>query len=152
MREDGGLGDTDVAGRDEAVEYAKGRLDGQPSRTGDAGTFSGRAMLDPLLDDGPAARVRVNSVMFEPGGHTHWHSHADGQVLLVGSGRGMVETRDGDRHALQAGDLVWAPPGEEHWHGAAPDSFLVHTAVSLGTTRWFEEVTAEQYEAAFTRE
>lgn len=134
------------------MEYAKGRLDGQPSRTGDQGTFSGRAMLDPLLDDGEAAKVRVNSVLFEPGGRTHWHSHTDGQVLLVASGRGVVENRDGHRHVLQAGDLVWAPPGEEHWHGAAPDSFLNHTAVSLGLTRWHEEVSDEHYQAAFGNE
>jgi quercetin dioxygenase-like cupin family protein len=131
------------------VEYVHGRKDDHPSRAGDAGTFSGRAMLDTLLDDGAAARVRVNSVIFEPGGRTHWHSHADGQVLLVGSGRGVVENRDGDRHVLRPGDLVWAPPGEEHWHGAAPDSFLTHTAVSLGVTHWLEEVPAEHYEAAF---
>jgi quercetin dioxygenase-like cupin family protein len=131
------------------VEYSKGRLDGKPSRTGDEGTFKGRAMLDPLLDDGDVAKVRVNSVIFEPGGRTHWHSHTDGQVLLVASGRGVVENRDGDRHVLQAGDLVWAPPGEQHWHGAAPDSFLNHTAVSLGLTRWHEEVSDEHYEAAF---
>lgn len=131
------------------MEYAKGRVDGQPSRTGDQGTFTGHAMLDPLLDDGSAGKVRVNSVVFEPGGHTYWHAHTDGQVLLVTAGRGMVENRDGDRHVLEPGDLVWAPPGEEHWHGAAPDSFLSHTAVSLGATRWLEEVPADRYKAAF---
>jgi quercetin dioxygenase-like cupin family protein len=134
------------------VEYVRGRKDGQPSRSGDEGTFSGRAMLDPVLDDGDAGKVRVNSVLFEPGGRTHWHSHADGQVLIVASGRGMVENKDGHRHLLHAGDMVWAPPGEEHWHGAAPDSFLNHTAVSLGLTQWGEEVTAERYKAAFEQE
>jgi|SRR5579875_2919206 quercetin dioxygenase-like cupin family protein len=132
------------------MEYARGRRDGQPSRVGE-GTFTGRAMLGPLLDDGASARVRVNSVVFEPRGRTYWHSHADGQVLLVTSGRGMVETRDGDRYALHPGDVVWAPPGEVHWHGAAPDSFLVHTAVSLGATEWFGEVPADRYEEAFRR-
>lgn len=109
-------------------------------------------MLDPLLDDGEAGKVRVNSVLFEPGARTYWHSHADGQLLLVASGRGVVETRDGDHRALRAGDSVWAPPGEEHWHGAAPDSFLVHTAVSLGATRWQEEVGDERYQAAVKEE
>ena len=134
------------------MEYVHGRKDGQPSRAGDEGTFSGQAMLDPVLDDGAAAKVRVNSVLFEPGGRTYWHSHADGQVLIVASGRGMVENRDGDRHVLHAGDVVWAPPGEQHWHGAAPDSFLTHTAISLGLTQWHEEVPAERYDAAFAEE
>lgn len=134
------------------MEYVQGRKGDQPSRAGDEGTFSGRAMLDPVLDDGAAAKVRVNSVVFEPGGRTYWHSHADGQLLIIGSGRGMVENRDGDRHVLHAGDLVWAPPGEEHWHGAAPDSFLTHTAISLGPTQWGGEVPADHYEAAFIEE
>lgn len=134
------------------MEYAKGRVEGQPSRTGDGGTFTGRALLDPLLDDGAKAEIRVNSVVFEPGGRTFWHSHPGGQVLLVGSGRGVVQTRDGDRHVLRPGDIVWAPPGEEHWHGAAPDSFMAHTAVSLGVTAWREEVPADRYEEAFKEE
>jgi quercetin dioxygenase-like cupin family protein len=133
------------------MEYVRGRQGGHPSRIGE-GTFTGRAMLDPLLDDGAVARVRVNSVVFEPRARTYWHSHADGQVLIVGSGRGAVETRDGHRHVLHPGDIVWAPPGEVHWHGAAPDSFLVHTAVSLGATTWLEEVPADRYEEAFSQE
>jgi quercetin dioxygenase-like cupin family protein len=135
------------------MEYVHGRQQGKPSRVGE-GTFTGQAMLDAVLADGEgdAAVVRVNSVVFGPGGRTYWHSHADGQVLLVGSGRGMVENRDGDRHALHPGDVVWAAPGEEHWHGAAPDSFVTHTAVSLGATQWLEEVSGDRYDAAFTAE
>ena len=72
-----------------------------------------------------------------------------GQVLIVGTGSGMIETRDGDRHALIPGDIVWAAPGEEHWHGAAPGSFMAHTAISLGATQWLEEVAGHRYEKAF---
>ena len=127
------------------MKHARGRPVGQPSQEG-TGTFTGRVLLDPVL---AAGNARVNSVMFEPGGRTYWHSHDDGQVLLVAAGRGMVATRDGEQHVLAAGDTVYAPPGEEHWHGAAPDSLLLHTAVSLGTTRWFDEVTPDQYKAAW---
>jgi quercetin dioxygenase-like cupin family protein len=133
------------------MKHAHGREDGKQPSPGDPGTFTGQAMLDVALADGAGdtSVVRVNNVSFEPGGRTYWHSHANGQVLLVGSGRGMVETRDGDRHALHPGDVVWAPPGEVHWHGAAPDSPVTHTAVSLGVTEWQEEVSGDRYEAAF---
>jgi quercetin dioxygenase-like cupin family protein len=127
------------------MKHARGRSDGLPSQEG-TGTFTGRVLLDPVLSAGNA---RINSVMFSPGGRTYWHSHDDGQVLIVGTGRGMVATRDGEQRVLAAGDTVYAPPGEEHWHGAAPDSFLLHTAVSLGTTRWLDEVTPDQYKAAW---
>jgi quercetin dioxygenase-like cupin family protein len=127
------------------MEIAHGRAAARPSQTG-TGTFSGRVLLDPVLEAGNA---RINSVMFEPGGRTYWHSHDDGQVLIVQHGRGMVATRDGERHELTAGDTVYAPPGEVHWHGAAPDAFLVHTAISLGATRWHDEVPDESYGLSF---
>jgi quercetin dioxygenase-like cupin family protein len=127
------------------MEFAHGRVDGQTSQTG-TGTFSGRVLLDPVLAGGNA---RINSVMFEPGGRTYWHSHDDGQVLFVQHGHGMVANRDGDHHELTAGDTVYARPGEEHWHGAAPGSFMLHTAVSLGTTRWLDEVSDEDYKDAW---
>jgi len=126
------------------MEYVRGRKDGQPSAPG-TGTFTGRALLDPVLDE-PGARV--NSVSFEPGARTYWHSHTGGQVLMATAGRGVVETREGDLRVLQAGDVVWAPPGEVHWHGAAPGSFLAHTAISLGQTVWADEVTEEHYTTA----
>jgi quercetin dioxygenase-like cupin family protein len=126
------------------MEYARGRKGGQGSAYG-TGTFTGDAMLDPVLAE---PGMRVNSVVFSPGGRTFWHSHAGGQVLMVSSGRGMVETRDGDRAVLEPGDAVWAPPGEVHWHGAAPGSFLAHTAISIGETTWEEEVTEDHYQSA----
>jgi hypothetical protein len=33
------------------MEHVRGRQDGQPTRGGDAGTFSGRVMMDGLLAD-----------------------------------------------------------------------------------------------------
>ena len=132
------------------MEIEHGRK-GTPSVVGAADTFSGRAMLDPVLEDANG-EVRINSVMFSPGGRTFWHSHAGGQVLIVASGHGMVESRDGHRERLNPGDVVWAPPGEVHWHGAAPNSFLSHTAVSLGLTSWAEEVSPEHYRDAFEGE
>ena len=94
------------------MKHARGRSDGQPTQYG-TGTFTGKVLLDPVL---AAGNARINSVMFEPGGRTYWHSHDDGQVLIVGTGRGMVATRDGEQHVLVAGDTVYAPPGEEHLH------------------------------------
>ncbi len=131
------------------MEYERGRKEGTPSRVGAAATFTGHVLQDPLLDDGDKGEIRVYSVIFEPGARTYWHSHAAGQTLLIASGRGLVATRDGDKRVVGAGDVVWAPPGEAHWHGAVPDAFLSHTAVSLGLTSWAEEVTADDYRAAF---
>lgn len=126
------------------MEYQRGRA-GQPSQRG-TGTFTGEVLFDEVL---AAGNARVSSVFFAPGARTYWHSHSEGQVLLAGHGAGMVETRDGQRRVLRAGDIVYAPPGEEHWHGAAPGSFLLHTSVALGDIEWLAEVPAERYSAAW---
>ena len=56
-----------------------------------------------------------------------------------------MATRGGPVEVIRQGDTVWIPPGEEHWHGAAPDSFMTHTAISLGPTRWDAEVAETDY-------
>jgi quercetin dioxygenase-like cupin family protein len=42
-------------------------------------------------------------------------------------------------------------PGEEHWHGAAPDSVVLHVAISLQGHEWLEPVSDEEYLAVFGR-
>lgn len=110
-------------------------------------TFTGDVWGDPLLraTDG----VMVNTVHFGPCSRTYWHRHEGGQLLQVLSGEGWVATRDGTLHRLRKGDTAWTPPGEDHWHGSDDDTFLVHVAISLGTTEWLEEVSAQEY-ASFT--
>jgi quercetin dioxygenase-like cupin family protein len=121
---------------------------GVGSKTGSRFTGTVHAYLTMPATDG----VTINTVNFAPGARTYWHTHEHGQILQVLAGSGCIATeRDGIR-PLRAGDTVWCPPGERHWHGAAPDSYLTHTAISLGTTSWAEEVAAEQYTAPITEE
>lgn len=88
--------------------------------------------------------VVINTVSFPPGARTFWHRHEAGQILQVLAGEGRVGTAEGVR-VLRAGDTVWCPPGERHWHGAGPDSFLTHTAISLGATQWDVAVDEETF-------
>ena len=83
-------------------------------------------------------------MFFAPKGHTHWRRHINGQVLLVTQGKGYVRTADGESVEVMAGDVVHVAPGELHWHGAAENSYLLHTAISLGSTEWLGEVTDDQ--------
>ena len=109
-------------------------------------TFTGTVWADPVLAGVPD--VTVNTVVFMPGGRTHWHTHDAGQILLVTHGCGYVQTRAGEGSWVSPGDVVHFPPGEEHWHGAGPDTYLVHTAISLGGHEWLDEVTDEDFRAA----
>ena len=92
--------------------------------------------------------VQLNNVTFTPGARTFWHRHERGQVLQVISGRGLVQLEGEASRVIRAGDVVWIPAGDRHWHGAAPDSPMTHTAISLGVTSWEDEVAESDYQAA----
>jgi quercetin dioxygenase-like cupin family protein len=106
-------------------------------------TFTGEVWGDPVLPETDG--VLINNVFFAPGARTHWHTHHQGQVLVVTAGEGRARARDGSGGKLAAGDVVWIPPGEEHWHGAGPDSYMLHLAISLGGHDWLDPVTDEEY-------
>ena len=116
----------------------------QAGTAGKAGSqFTGE--VHPYLTLPSTDGVVINTVCFTPGGHTFWHRHEHGQILQVLAGRGLVQAEGGPIRVIRAGDTIWAPPGERHWHGAAPDSYLTHTAISLGVTAWEEEVADGDY-------
>jgi len=117
----------------------------EPQAPGKASQFTGHAVGDAVL---PATDgVVINTVTFAPGARTRWHSHERGQILSVIAGYGLICTAGEPPAPLRAGDWVWIPAGERHWHGAGPDTFLTHTAISLGATQWSDEVGESEYGA-----
>lgn len=127
------------------MRISHGRESGPSEQRGP--TFTGRVWADPVLKAEDA--VSVNNVFFEPGARTHWHRHEVAQVLHVISGEGWLQNRAGDGGRLTTGDTAHIPGGEEHWHGAAPDSYMAHLAISVGTTDWLDAVADEDYAAVF---
>lgn len=127
------------------MQIFHGRTDGAASEQRNT-TFTGNVWADPIMPttDG----VTINNVFFPPNCRTDWHTHEQGQILQVIAGKGWVCSEGEKAHALHAGDTVWIPAGENHWHGAAADSYLLHTAISLGKTLWGESVTVMQFEEA----
>jgi quercetin dioxygenase-like cupin family protein len=119
-----------------------GRQEGAATEAKTA-TFTGQVLGDPVMPttDG----VTINNVFFTPGARTYWHTHEVGQVLTVAAGKGWVCVHGETPQPLRAGDTVWIPKGEKHWHGAASDSYLLHTAISIGKTEWQNEVAAADY-------
>ncbi len=105
--------------------------------------FTGTAY--PYLTMAGIDGVTINTVTFTPGTRTFWHHHEKGQVLQVLAGRGLIQAEGEPVRVIRAGDTVWVPPGENHWHGAAPESFMTHTAISLGVTQWADAVSDSDY-------
>jgi quercetin dioxygenase-like cupin family protein len=126
------------------MKIHRGRLPDAPSENR-TDTFTGTVWADPVFAE-KSPTMSVNTVCFLPGGRTYWHSHGEGQILVVTHGRGLVQNRDGEEASIASGDVIYVPPGEEHWHGAAGGSLLIHLAISLGQTTWGDEVAKDLYE------
>lgn len=121
----------------------------QPSGQGPSDWFTGTVRIDPLFPVRDPARAAGNSVTFEPGARTAWHTHPLGQVLVVTAGCGRVQREDGPIEETRPGDVVWFEPGERHWHGASPTAAMTHIAIQESldgkAVDWMEKVTDEQY-------
>jgi len=126
------------------------RAGSQPSTPGPADWFTGTVRIDPLFQATAPARAAGNSVTFDPGARTAWHTHPLGQTLIVTAGCGRAQREGGPIEEIRPGDVIWFPPGEKHWHGAAPTSALTHIAIqeSLGgkAVDWLEKVSDGQYQ------
>ncbi|MDR3493656.1 MAG: cupin domain-containing protein [Ancalomicrobiaceae bacterium] len=122
-----------------------------PSAKGPADWFSGQVRIDPLFAASAPARAAGNTVTFEPGARTAWHTHPLGQVLIVTAGRGRAQRWGGPIEEIHPGDVVTFAPGEKHWHGAASTTAMSHIAIQEaldGTSvDWLEHVTDDQYGA-----
>ncbi|NEM91962.1 (R)-mandelonitrile lyase [Galbitalea soli] len=127
-----------------------------PTATGPAALFTGHVWFDVIAPPQPGIPpLKVNLVHFSPGARTAWHSHALGQTLHITEGAGYVQSRGGELRKVLPGQTIYTPPGEEHWHGAAPDHFMSHLAMWVGTespdvveTTWAEHVSEEEYPKA----
>ena len=127
------------------------RSGSQPSAKGPADWFTGTVRIDPLFPVTPPARAAGNTVTFEPGARTAWHTHPLGQTLIVIAGCGRVQRWGGPIEEIRPGDVVWFPSDEKHWHGAAPTTAMTHIAIQEqldgNAVEWMEKVTDEQYQA-----
>ena len=126
------------------------RSGSQPSGKGPADYFIGTVRIDPLFQVKDPARAAGNSVTFEPGARTAWHTHPLGQTLIVTAGCGRAQHLGGPIEEIRPGDVICFAPGEKHWHGAAPTAAMTHIAIQEQldgkAVEWMEKVTDEQYQ------
>jgi quercetin dioxygenase-like cupin family protein len=122
------------------------RSGAQPSEQAPAEHFTGTVRLDPIIQPSGAQRATAAYVSFEPCARTDWHTHPNGQLLIVTFGCGLIQSTGGPIEEIRAGDVVWTPPAEQHWHGATPTTAMTHIAIAEGVA-WLDKVTDEQYRA-----
>jgi quercetin dioxygenase-like cupin family protein len=125
------------------------RSGSQPSNNGPSEWFIGEVRIDPLFQPSEPARIAGNSVTFEAGARTAWHTHPLGQTLIVTFGCGWAQREGGAVEEIRPGDVVRILPGEKHWHGATPTTAMIHIAIQEALNGkqvdWMEHVSDEQY-------
>jgi quercetin dioxygenase-like cupin family protein len=99
------------------------------TQKGPADWFTGDVYIDAVAAPAGSSTFAAASVHFTPGARTAWHTHPNGQTLLVTEGVGRCQRRGGPVEVIRPGDRVFFEPGEDHWHGAAPDRFMTHLAM-----------------------
>ena len=102
--------------------------------------FTGKSLVMEGKDLSAARRS------FEAGARTAWHSHDNGQLLLVEDGRMRTQKKGGPIKELGKGESDYTGPKVVHWHGAASGQGLIQINVGFGgETQWMEKVTAAEY-------
>ena len=83
---------------------------------------------------------------FEPGARTYWHSHDNGQLLMVEKGKMRTQKRGQAMKELGPGDSDYTGPNVVHWHGAGPTEELIQINIGFGGgSKWYEAVSDADY-------
>jgi len=131
------------------------RAGSRPSGKGPAEWFTGTVRIDPLFSAAAPSRAAANTVTFEPGARTAWHTHPLGQMLIVTAGAGLVQREGAPIEWIRPGDVVRFAPGEKHWHGASPKTAMAHIAIQESldgkAVDWLEHVSDDEYGGAPVR-
>ncbi len=90
---------------------------------------------------------RAIQLYFPAGTRTNWHSHSDGQLLMVETGVARAQVRGEPARDITPGEPWWTDPGVEHWHGALPDESVLQLTVYAGHVNWLEPVSDDEYHA-----
>ena len=95
-----------------------------------------------------AKAIRTLRLKFPAGSRSNWHSHSNGQLLMLEDGLGRTQDRNGPLLEMVPGVPRYTKAGVEHWHGAAPDQDSVQLTIYEGDVKWLEPVTDAVYKAA----
>ncbi len=91
--------------------------------------------------------LNTSKLRFPAGSRSNWHTHEQGQLLMIESGHGRTQERGKPVRVVSPGQPWYTPPGVEHWHGAAPDEDAVQWTIYAGAVKWLEPVTDAEYRA-----
>ncbi|WP_239090142.1 cupin domain-containing protein [Marinomonas ostreistagni] len=139
-----------MAGSALAADVEITRAGTQKTVIGSDDLFTGTSIINPVFAPNEHRDFSAGEVTFHPGARSNWHTHPEGQTLVITSGTGWTQQEGEARQVIKAGDVVWCPPGVKHWHGATDTTSMTHYAIQAqndegSVVDWMEPVTDEQY-------
>lgn len=100
--------------------------------------FTGNIIRQSPLANIEESDLSIDYIYFPKGTRNKFHSHTNGQVLIVIKGTGYIATKE-NKHSITEGDIVWIPAGEIHWHGAGTSSDLTHISITKTRTKIIQD-------------
>ena len=89
--------------------------------------------------------MRMLRLSFPAGSRSNWHTHTDGQLLMLQEGVGRTQVRGEALQVMRPGQPWWTDAGVEHWHGAGLEEDALQLTIYSGSVSWMEPVTDEVY-------
>lgn len=111
-----------------------------------AANFTGTVWVNMNLNPNDGYNAIMGTVTFEPKARTDWHSHDNGQILIVTKGVGYYQEEGKPIQKIQEGDIVKIGKNVNHWHGATQGSWFEHIAITAGKPEWLEPVGVTMYQ------
>ena len=105
-----------------------------PNEELDSPIFTGKIARQSPVKDTEGSDLSIDYIHFPKGVRNKFHTHSNGQVLIVTRGRGTVATEEGE-FEITEGDIIYAPAGEKHWHGAQPGFEFTHISITKSGTK-----------------
>ena len=112
----------------------------------------GKAWLNFLGQANALFDHNVVLATFEAGAKLNWHSHKEGQQLIVLSGHGHYQEKGKPIQPMRAGDIINCSPNILHWHSSTVNSSVSYLALySPSPTQWDRPLTDDEYAASLLR-
>ncbi|WP_408938915.1 cupin domain-containing protein [Helicobacter sp. MIT 00-7814] len=119
---------------------------------GDSKIFSGEVKVTMLFGENENRNVGGGLVEFSPKARSAWHTHPNGQTLIVVEGEIYTGTEDGITQIAKKGDVIECPADVKHWHGAGERQKGAHIALTGSkdgkNVIWLEKLSDEEYKSA----
>ena len=113
---------------------------------------TGKAWLNFMGQANDLFNHNVVLATFEAGAKLDWHSHKQGQQLIVLSGHGHYQEKGKPIQPMRPGVVINCSPNTLHWHSSTKNTAVSYLAIySPSPTQWDAPLTQSEYDVSLLR-